>query len=317
MAAFPQQSCILHLPVVRTCFPARPPSARMTTGVTGIFQYFVFALTLWTNCIEAGSFTFPTPSEYRFIVGDDVNVTWDVVTPRISLYELCEPDLWIIALNATNNNSYVWTATRDIYRESGCTFELEPLSSLGEPNGQDNVTSVTFGVAKRYHDDPSPTSYNFASSPSASSTGTPTAITSSSTTIATATTSSTVSAPASPGSHGLSSAAKIGIGLGVPLGVLLVAAIVGLVFFCRRRRRARKEILEVSVPSWQADEIAPLPTIIGYGDGNNASKNTRVSQADTLVSELSSENYRTRDESQVSELMGVERSELDSHGVIR
>jgi hypothetical protein len=37
----------------------------------------------------AGNFTFPTEAEYRFIVADLVNVTWDVVAPLISLYERC------------------------------------------------------------------------------------------------------------------------------------------------------------------------------------------------------------------------------------
>jgi hypothetical protein len=37
----------------------------------------------------AGNFTFPTEDQSRFIVADLVNVTWDVVAPRISLYQTC------------------------------------------------------------------------------------------------------------------------------------------------------------------------------------------------------------------------------------
>jgi hypothetical protein len=70
----------------------------MLTRVSlGFLNIFVFALILCTTRIQAGNFTFPTPSEYRFIVGDEVNVTWDVVTPRISLYEECGTDHWILA----------------------------------------------------------------------------------------------------------------------------------------------------------------------------------------------------------------------------
>lgn len=37
----------------------------------------------------SGNFTFPTSTEYRFIVADLVNVTWDVTAPRMALYETC------------------------------------------------------------------------------------------------------------------------------------------------------------------------------------------------------------------------------------
>lgn len=39
--------------------------------------------------VDAEGFTFPTNDDNVFIVGDVVNVTWDVSTPRLSLYEAC------------------------------------------------------------------------------------------------------------------------------------------------------------------------------------------------------------------------------------
>ncbi|KAE8386794.1 hypothetical protein BDV23DRAFT_162485 [Aspergillus alliaceus] len=278
----------------------------------------VFVLMLWTESSEAGGFTFPTDLDKRFIVGDQINVTWDVVTPRISLYERCGTENWILTLNTTNKYSYVWTANRDIYIESGCHFELASLTSQGEPYGHSNATSVTFGVAKRYHDDPSPTSYHFASKTATSLTGTSTATvttTSSTPTTAIATTTDlpALFPSAAPSSGGLSSAAKIGIGLGVPLGIILLAAGVGLFIFSRRRKRARTTSPEASEPVWNHDGSASLPG--GFAGGINSNKNIRGSHTDTIISELSSENYRTRDEGQaheINELMGVERSELSS-----
>lgn len=37
----------------------------------------------------SGNFTFPTKAKNRFIVADQVNVTWHVDAPVISLYESC------------------------------------------------------------------------------------------------------------------------------------------------------------------------------------------------------------------------------------
>ena len=34
-------------------------------------------------------FTFPTNDENRFIVADQVNITWEIAAPVISLYESC------------------------------------------------------------------------------------------------------------------------------------------------------------------------------------------------------------------------------------
>ncbi|OOO06028.1 hypothetical protein OAory_01016890 [Aspergillus oryzae] len=269
----------------------------------------------WIEGIAAGNFTFPTESESRFIVGDQVNITWDVLTPRISLYEECGTQQWIIAQNIVNKYSYVWSANRDVYKESGCYFELESLTSEGEPDGQDNATSVVFGVSKRYHDDPSPTSYHFASTSATSLTGTSTPATTSSSESAGAVTVTGVSAanPSTEGSSGgLSSAAKIGIGLGIPLGFLLLAVGVGSFLFFRRRRRLRESEPDVAEPVWHSQSTTPLPG--GLVDGSNTAKNVRGSHTDTIISELSSENYRSRDERQtheVNELMGVERSELD------
>ncbi|KAB8276977.1 hypothetical protein BDV30DRAFT_235224 [Aspergillus minisclerotigenes] len=275
---------------------------------------FIVGLIFWIEGIVAGNFTFPTESERRFIVGDQVNVTWNVVTPRISLYEECGTQQWIIARNIVNKFSYVWSANRDVYKESGCYFELESLTSEGKPDGQENATSVVFGVSKRYYADPSPTSYHFASTSATSLTSTSTPATTSSefAGAVTATGVSAASPSAEESSGGLSSAAKIGIGLGIPLGFLLLALAVGSFHVFRRRKRLREHSPDVAEPVWHPDSTTPLPG--GFVDGSNTAKNVRGSHTDTIISELSSENYRSRDERQtneVNELMGVERSELD------
>ncbi|KAL4868871.1 hypothetical protein BDV12DRAFT_196849 [Aspergillus spectabilis] len=139
----------------------------------------------------SGNFTFPTEAENRFIVADLVNVTWDVVAPVVSLYESCE--------QVMNSYSYVWTATRKGYVESGCNFMLQPFTADRESYGN-NITSSLFGVSKRYTSDPSPVSYNFVnitSSTTASSTSLATVGTSESTQPTTPTSTSEIS-------HGLS-----------------------------------------------------------------------------------------------------------------
>ncbi|KAE8136637.1 hypothetical protein BDV38DRAFT_271976 [Aspergillus pseudotamarii] len=277
----------------------------------------IIALILRIEGVSAENFTFPTDFGSRFIVGDQVNVTWDVVTPRISLYEACGTEQWIISQNVVNHYSYVWIANRDVYKESGCCFVLESLNSQGKPAGQDNVTSVVFGVAKRYHDDPSPTSYHFASTSATSLTGTLTPTTTSSTESAGVVTATDVSAASPSTEHsrgGLSSAAKIGIGLGIPLGFLLVALSVGLFHFIRRRKRLQDNSPEASEPVWHPDGTTPLPG--GFVDGSNTTKNVRGSHTDTIISELSSENYRTRDERQtneVNELMDQSKHTIIQH----
>ncbi|BDD56158.1 hypothetical protein MPDQ_000979 [Monascus purpureus] len=108
--------------------------------------------------VRAEGFTYPV-GDTIFIEGDLVNVTWDIVSPRISLYESCAEAI-PLEVNITNPYSYIWNATRKNYHESGCVFEIEQLGVNGLENPP-NVTSDLFGVSKRYPDDPAPTSYNF------------------------------------------------------------------------------------------------------------------------------------------------------------
>ncbi|PWY83379.1 hypothetical protein BO70DRAFT_352243 [Aspergillus heteromorphus CBS 117.55] len=165
---------------------------------------------------RAEGFTFPTEKADEFITGDLVNVSWNVVTSRMSLYEVCSSTT-PLELNITNNYSYVWTATRDNYRESGCAFELEPLDQFGAPNPP-NLTSGLFGVSKRYRDDPAPTSYNFAdatntmepSSPAIYSLESyPSASSSSSSTFTPTSTSASSFPPSTSSSHSTSSLSSV------------------------------------------------------------------------------------------------------------
>ncbi|KAE8151680.1 hypothetical protein BDV25DRAFT_138603 [Aspergillus avenaceus] len=272
-------------------------------------QSLIIAFILWIQCIIAGNFTYPTETEYRFRDGDQVNVTWDVVTPRLNLWELCWKNLWILQLNVSNKHSYVWTATRNMYREAGCHFLLQPLNSQGKPDGP-NVTSLDFGVPKRYHDDPPPVSHNFASTSSHVSTVVVTASNPATSTPSATTTSSTTSS-AESSSGGMPTATKIGIGLGVPLGAIVLGAGLGTLFLFRRGKKAKLNSPEVS-PILPFDSSTPLPG--GFVENNNT-KDIRSSHTRT-ISELSSENYGTQDTGradeprEVNELMGVPRSEL-------
>ncbi|OJJ04864.1 hypothetical protein ASPVEDRAFT_86245 [Aspergillus versicolor CBS 583.65] len=250
----------------------------------------------------SGKFTFPTKAENKFIVADLVNITWTVDAPVISLYESCGKRNRILQEEATNNKSYVWTATRKGYVESGCKFKLQPFTAELESYGN-NITSALFGVSKRYTSDPSPVSYNFANT---TETETETE-TESSTPSATDLSSEPATTPTSNASHGLSKASKVGIGVGVPLGVLLLSFLIGA-FIIYRRRSRRKEIREITATNQPGDAMAPLPTF-GLRDPHH----TRLSQAETIgtVSQLSSDNQRTQTtERPPSELMATGRAEL-------
>ncbi|OOQ86431.1 hypothetical protein PEBR_21340 [Penicillium brasilianum] len=254
-----------------------------------------------------GNFTFPTEAVSRFIVADLVNVTWNVLAPLVSLYESCGSDDRALEEKTNNNYSYVWIATRQDYKESGCNFKLQPFTAEGESYG-DNITGVTFGVAKRYTSDPSPVSYNFINE-STSTTASPTKATS--TTLLSSTnaesTSPSTTETTSQTSNGLSSTTKVGIGLGVSLGVLLIAATIGAFLLCRRKRR-HNAAQEVSVIDQPRDDLAPLP-IFGYQEPHH----TRMSQTETVtsLSQMSSDNRRsTGTEKRLSELMSTERAEL-------
>ena len=60
-------------------------------GYLGRIAYLVWLLISLQDrwLVRAEGFTFPTSTEDEFIVGDLVNVSWNVVSSRISLYEVC------------------------------------------------------------------------------------------------------------------------------------------------------------------------------------------------------------------------------------
>ncbi|OJJ69838.1 hypothetical protein ASPBRDRAFT_208555 [Aspergillus brasiliensis CBS 101740] len=291
------------------------------------FAYFVcILLALQYRClVQAESFTYPTATEFQFIVGDLVNVSWDVLTSRVSLYEVCNTQVPLL-LNVTNPYSYVWNATRDNYRESGCAFELDSLNMFGNLDPP-VLTSVKFGVSKRQKDDPPPELYNFydevssTSSSTTSSTSSATPATStSSTTSATSTftssshnTSTTVaettaasSIPATTDNGGLTVAQKVGIGLGVPLVVLAISTVGALIFWYRRRSQRGSGL----------DENPDEPTSSGMVDAAKAPLDHRMSRAETVIAELPSPSFPMEGIEEVvnhrpiSEIMGTPRNEL-------
>ncbi|PYI00454.1 hypothetical protein BO78DRAFT_330011 [Aspergillus sclerotiicarbonarius CBS 121057] len=289
-------------------------------GYLGRIAYLVcLLLTLQDGCsVRAEGFTFPTSTEDEFIVGDLVNVSWNVVTSRVSLYEVCSEAV-PLELNVTNDYSYIWNATRDNYRESGCAFELEPLDYNGDPNPP-NLTSLMFGVSKRYSDDPAPVSYNFygtSSTAATSSTSSLTVITGTHTFASTTSTVSTAVAETSAASSiqtaivqksGLTVAQKVGIGLGVPLGVLAIAAVVGVLAFLYRYR-LRKQRDSHHFPN---TDQAASPMMV---EEAKVPSDPRMSRAETLIAELPSHHElggidEMDDNRPISELMGTPRNEL-------
>ncbi|EAU30100.1 predicted protein [Aspergillus terreus NIH2624] len=235
-----------------------------------------------------------------FIVADQVNITWEIAAPVISLYESC------------GSNSRTLEATRRDYVESGCNFILQPFTAAHEPYGN-NITSVVFGVSRRYTSDPSPISYNFANHPSLPSSFKTAASTP---TLATITTSespkSTTTGPSNSGAnHGLSTASKIGIGLGIPLGALSVIIAVGSFILYRRRKQQEKTLGENSATVQSGDGLAPLPAF-DYRDKNRM-RLSQTESMETMPSQLSSDcHYQRGNETDrpLSELMSVERVEL-------
>lgn len=181
---------------------------------------------------------------------------------------------------------------------------LEPFTDQGEAYGN-NITSVTFGVSERYTNDPSPVSYNFVNtSPTASATTT----TQISATPFNTNSSTVDNTETSPHSHGLAKAGKIGIDLGVTLGILLLAMCGwSLYIFRRKGREGRTQAVSVMNPP--DDGVPPLPNL-----ERKNQQNTRLSQAETVrgISQLSSDNERMalRGENRLSELMSTARAEL-------
>ncbi|RAH84626.1 hypothetical protein BO86DRAFT_407583 [Aspergillus japonicus CBS 114.51] len=308
-----------------------------------VWSSLLLSLLLFTSqqsLVYADGFTFPTDDVYQFIVGDLVNVTWDWVSPRISLYEVCSTAV-LLESNVSDTQSYVWNATRDNYKESGCVFELVPLTADGSLNPP-NLTSVIIGVSKRYADDPAPTSYNFGGTSSSTATSSATAFlstttASSFTTTATAnpytataepasatTSSSTANeTPTSIAKAGLTTAQKVGIGLGVPLGVLALSLAGALIFMYRRRQRRRREgesSAQLPLPPSQQQSSQHLyyavpPMAEQPKSPFDGSRMSRVSGAETLIAELPAAEVEAPSERgdslrPVSELMGTPRNEL-------
>lgn len=228
---------------------------------------------------------------------------------------MCERLMVFVTANSTNNYSYIWTATRENYRESGCVFELEPLYENGLSNPP-NLTSVLFGVNERYSGDPAPTDYNFGgaqststAAPTSSSSPTSTPTSSNNPSLSSESpTSATISPSPQPG---LTSAQKAGLGVGVSLGVLLLCSLGFIGIWYRRRIKYRRA-------NGDGDVMEQQQSAMKAGMKSPGFTNNRISGTETLVSELSSQNY---DESgnyrssllnrPTSELMGNPRAEME------
>ncbi|KAJ5712587.1 hypothetical protein N7493_009055 [Penicillium malachiteum] len=260
-------------------------------------------------------FWYPTSSGSRYIVGDKVNITWQAHAPRISLYETCADDLTYLERNVTNTNSYIWTANNihfqhNIYGDNGCNFRLQLLSPRGEP-GKEVYSSNSFGVSNRTNDDPSPTSYNFYSPNAPTTTLTVTTHMRATTTIGdvdiptvtissssssesaesssmtgfipgTSTTMTLITTSSSAESTGLSSSAKLALEIGLPFGLLILAMLLGICVYQRRKNAEKKVTRVAAVPAGGRHEM-----------GN-----------DTMVSELPGD-YPVTDRGHVSELPTV------------
>ncbi|PYH33946.1 uncharacterized protein BO87DRAFT_59338 [Aspergillus neoniger CBS 115656] len=230
-----------------------------------------------------------------------------------------------ITVNVTNPYSHVWNATRDKYRESGCAFELDSLDMFGILNPP-VLTSVKIGVSKRQKDDPPPEFYNLYNPSSSTSsttsmkyTSSATSATSTFTTYSHATNTaagetsaaSYNSAPATTDTNsGLTVAQKVGIGLGVPLGVLAISTVGALAFLYQRRSQRRSGLDDVP----NSDQ----PTSSGLVEAAKAPWDPRISRAETVIAELPSPSFDMEGISEevnhrpISEVMGTPRSELST-----
>ncbi|PYH40876.1 uncharacterized protein BP01DRAFT_408840 [Aspergillus saccharolyticus JOP 1030-1] len=287
--------------------------------------------TVHRGLVRAEGFTYPTQDSHKYLVGDLVNVTWDLITPRISLYEECATPV-LLEYNVSNTQSYVWNATRDHYTESGCVFQLVPLTADGSLNPP-NLTSVYFGVNKRYSNDPAPTSYNFGGSTSSTATSsattsstisTVTASSASTSTSAAAAATTTATHPTTAATTGITTAQKVGLGLGVPLGVLALSLAGAFLCMSRRRREGRGAIEPDQTPvspSAQQQQSYTIPQVVEQvappKSPFEGSWMSRVSGAETSLAELPAGDVEVAGQSEmrasdrpVSELLGTPRIEV-------
>jgi hypothetical protein len=255
-------------------------------------------LSLVFPAVHAQGFTFPT-QQITFLVGDLINITWDVPSVRFSLYEICFTSIPLqctspysafylthrpnttcsFLANVSNTHSYIWNATRDHYRESGCVFELEPL--YGDGSWQvPNFTSPFFAVDMGFAGGPRPTDWNFGGSSVATTTMMATVMMTPTPTPSSVTSSASASSTASASSQScLTFAQKTGIGVGVSLGVML-ACLLGFLFIRYRRRQTNnnEDVTEQHDPIPKTD-IKPPAT----------STNHHASRTETLFSEFSAQ----------------------------
>lgn len=175
------------------------------------------------------------------------------------------------------------------------------------------LTSVKFGVSKRQKDDPPPEFYNLynpTSSTSSTTSATSTSTSSSQgTSTAVAETTAAFSIPSTAdNSSGRTVAQKVGIGLGVPLGVLAMSIIGALIFLYRRRSRRARGLDETP----NSNESTPSVMVGAAKD----TLDTRMSRAETVIAELPSPSFDTEgieevsNHRPVSEIMGTPRNEL-------
>ena len=100
------QCCFDH----HLCTPSECISEmRLQRDFDEIAYLVCLLLALQCTCfVRAESFTYPTAKEYQFIVGDLVNVSWDVVTSRVSLYEVCNTKIPLLCRYTYNCHHWIW-----------------------------------------------------------------------------------------------------------------------------------------------------------------------------------------------------------------
>ncbi|KAI9696752.1 MAG: hypothetical protein M1836_005114 [Candelina mexicana] len=177
--------------------------------------------------------------------GDSANVTWDSAygDPYLQLFCGQFPPLTNQSVDTNGSKSvFFQTGKRD-----NCYFRLsDHLSyiasanfSIAEdtgpakswnfsPDARTTSTNRATATAGRVTVTASPVSQTSSAESSPSSTGRGPSITSS------------TSTPTSTAAGGLSTGAKVGLGVGIPVGVLVIAGIAGAVWFFLRRKRSHK-----------------------------------------------------------------------------
>ena len=123
--------------------------------------------------------------------------------------------------------------------------------------------------------------------------------------------STTASNRSSTSSSGLSDAAKIGIGLGVPLGVLIIALEIGFVLYRRKRYRSQQASTE------PGGEVATYKSGLDGDESTKHGSNFKGAEEKTTKLREMDGNSLPFSRKELTGTPGVRRSELPERSITR